>query len=137
MIEYKNSFLRRIVFPFYSAYEAGFVLLILGMIYVVFLRVDPQYALPVIFFAYTGASIVSYGASPARLKARNINHMEVEKLLCSWGFKKESVGWVPPLPRFVRWPHNKVTLTLGTDRMYVDGPAHILARLLEQMKFKL
>jgi hypothetical protein len=125
-IKYKHPVWRRLLFPFYSIKEVITVAILLFsvMLLVRFVQVGDEFTF--VLLGYIGAVVAAFGASPAVLSGDCLSDHALESLLKEKGFVRSNGKWAPPLPAFLRSPHNFVKINNINGRLEVRGPHNIL-----------
>jgi hypothetical protein len=120
------------LFPFYSAYEVIFILLLViaaaAMAYVLkFPETAWQYGAA----GYVGAALINRGSSPAHVVYPNELKRDVEHILLKNGLHYDNVSasWLSRLPRFLLWKHGRVSLIVHNEGLEVRAPYRFLVYL--------
>lgn len=123
----KGGWARGLV-PFYSADQLLFTAGILLLVFVLLRALEPGVAGWVTLSAGVGASLVAYSARPAYLLVERGRSGAIAEMLRSIEYRyiPERDHWVPPIPRWLRWTYNFVTIEEEGARVRVYGPANLL-----------
>lgn len=134
-IRYSYSALRRFLIPFYSLYEIGiFIFLELILVGIAYILV-PEHFMKTAFFGYIGWFFNAQHTSPSILSVRRGAGINIVSLVRGLGLVLDPVSgtWVPPVPRFLRWPYNRIEINEVDGMLYLCGPRHYLKLLQEKI----
>ena len=125
----------RDLFPFYTADQLLFgIVMVLGA-YAFFLWLEPSAAPLCTAGSYIGMALVSYSARPAYMI---IDEHKVPMLVgalrsIEYRHIADRDHWVPPLPRWLHWKHNFVKINASGIAVRVNGPANALSFLATRL----
>lgn len=137
MIGYDHPLVRRVLCPFYSVWEViTFVIIVVLAFIFSTLFAGPDRAPALAACAAIGIMYVGYTASPARMIRSPGDKRRVEQFLASVGYtySPHAQGWIPPLPRFLRWPHNIVRMSIVGEELLVTGPLNMIKAILMSLQ---
>jgi hypothetical protein len=119
--------------PLYCADQVACTAALLLLIFWLLQAFGVEDAGAVTLSAGVGASLVTFSARPAYLLIEGGRTEGVVESLNSIGYRyiPERDHWVPPIPRWLRWSHNFVTITEDDALVRVYGPANVLRFLRE------
>jgi hypothetical protein len=128
----KGGWARGLV-PLYSADQVACTAALLSLIFVLLHAFGVRDAGLFTLFGGGGASLVAYSARPAYLLIEGGRSEAVVGALNSicYRYIPERDHWVPPIPRWLRWSANFVTITEAAGSVRVYGPANLLRFLRE------
>jgi hypothetical protein len=123
----KGGWARGLV-PVYSADQFLFTVASLLVIFALLRALDPGAAWVVTLSAGVGGSVVAYVARPAYLFMERGRTGAIIETLNSIDYRyiAERDHWVPPIPRWLRWTYNFVTIKEEEVWVRVYGPANLL-----------
>jgi len=129
----QNSVLRDAL-PFYSIGHFAFAAVLVVGIYLVMLRLDPATAAVVSLGSLLGMAAVGSFSKPSWMLISPDQVDQLKRLLGARRYHRESTGgWVPPLPKWLRWGYNKVCIRREDGAALVTGPAIILRGLAAEL----
>jgi hypothetical protein len=129
-VRFESPLLRLIIWPFYSVWEIGFIFLISVIAYLGLGFLDVDNRLIVTLGGLAGAWVVLIWSAPSNMVTSSDGVREIERALTEMEYVRTECGWTPPLPRFLRWRHNRLELfELADSSFLVRGPRNLLLHL--------
>lgn len=130
--KYQNSWIRNIVFPYYSYGQILFTILIVIMLTLIMYMLNPDLQMVCTLGGYFGASIIARMNAPAWI---NISDRQYTAVIVSLRRSKFVLdqpiqSWHAPLPAWLRWPHSQIVVVENQDKsITLRGPMMFLTRL--------
>ena len=124
--------IRAVIFPFFDPIEIAFTfgVLALEVFVLLFVQISNAWVIPI--GSYLGMTAVAWTALPSRV---SFNRNELERIRSKakdLGFREIAPSqFVPPLPRMLRWPRNRLRFEIH-DEIIVYGPRVLLTPLLRK-----
>jgi hypothetical protein len=133
VIQLQNSLIRNLVFPVYGIDQAIFLAVLFVVLYLGLFQFNPGFALIGTVAGWGGMLGSSLISAPAVARITQEQHSEVVAGLKRRRFTHdlETDTWTPPLPRWLRWHHTRVSSeAVGSDLFDLKGPRVVLRNLL-------
>jgi hypothetical protein len=133
---YDQPVIWRIAFPIFSLYEVTALFSLECIVYVISFFLVPAHVYSVLFYGYLGWVIVALKTAPATLLLPVSSEERVTKYLRECGFVKLAgrERWVPPVPRALRWPRNKIDLERSDGTLALRGAANYLRAIASHLR---
>ena len=133
VIRLEHSFIRNLLFPIYGIDQAVFIIVVFCAFYLGLRQLDPDFALIGTVAGWGGVLGTSIISAPAVARITQEQHRAVIAGLNRrrYRYEVETDTWVPPLPRWLRWHHNRVSSeSVGSGLVDLKGPRIVLRNLL-------
>lgn len=124
---------RAVMFPFFDRVEIAFsiFIVVLEVVVIAFLEVKNGWAIPA--GSYVGMAAVAWSALPSKANLEPRELVRVRQVVSELRMREVSPGrFVPPLPKFLRWPRNAIVLSAGAEPS-LSGPRALLINIRERM----
>jgi hypothetical protein len=130
MIRFDSPLLRLIIWPLYSIWEFGFIFFVGIGTFFILKYFDVDNYIIITLGGMAGAWVMMIWSAPSNMIAGQDEVRKIEEALAAMEYVRTERGWVPPLPRFLRWPHNRLEiLDMNASSFLVRGPRSLLSHL--------
>lgn len=139
MVTYRHTSIRRAMLPLFSLYEVVVLAILECLGRWLAYRIVPAHVPEVMCYGYIGWVLVAFPTTTASLRLPLWCEGQLVEYLRKFGFVQkspEALSWIPPIPRLLRWPRNRIDASIIGDDLLVSGPANYLRMISAHFKSK-